>query len=78
MKKKKINLKQATLSVFLLLLLASPVGMQAQQGFVHEASTEYQWPEEKEVLANLDKWQDMKFGVLFHWGCGRFHCFRYL
>ena len=68
MKKKKIYLKQAVLFIYGLLLVVSPLGMQAQQGFVHEASTEYQWPEEKEVLANLDKWQDMKFGVLFHWG----------
>ena len=51
-----------------LLTLVPLIKMQAQQGFVHERSTEYNWPKEKEVLAKLDKWQDMKFGVLFHWG----------
>ena len=40
----------------------------AQQGFVHETSGEYVWPTEENVLKNLDKWQDLKFGVLFHWG----------
>ena len=38
------------------------------QGFVHEASSGYIYPEEKEVLEKLDQWQDLKFGVLFHWG----------
>ncbi|WP_321424710.1 alpha-L-fucosidase [uncultured Bacteroides sp.] len=51
-----------------LLTLVPLIKMQAQQGFVHERSTEYDWPKEKEVLAKLDKWQDMKFGILFHWG----------
>ena len=42
--------------------------LQAQQGFVHERSHGYVWPEEKDVLEKLDRWQDLKFGVLFHWG----------
>lgn len=40
----------------------------AQQGFVHEKSSAYVWPTEENVLKSLDKWQDLKFGVLFHWG----------
>lgn len=40
----------------------------AQQGFVHESSDEYTWPTEQNVLQKLDQWQDLKFGVLFHWG----------
>ncbi len=40
----------------------------AQQGFVHESSDEYTWPTEQNVLQKLDRWQDLKFGVLFHWG----------
>ncbi len=40
----------------------------AQQGFVHGQSEKYVWPEEEKVLQNLDQWQDLKFGVLFHWG----------
>ena len=51
-----------TLSLFLVSLSAQ------NQGFVHEASSGYIYPEEKEVLEKLDQWQDLKFGVLFHWG----------
>ncbi|RNC64191.1 alpha-L-fucosidase [Proteiniphilum sp. X52] len=40
----------------------------SQQGFVHEQSKGYVWPEEENVLKKLDEWQDLKFGVLFHWG----------
>ena len=40
----------------------------SQQGFVHEQSQGYVWPEEENVLEKLDEWQDQKFGVLFHWG----------
>lgn len=40
----------------------------SQQGFVHEQSQGYVWPEEENVLIKLEEWQDQKFGVLFHWG----------
>ncbi len=39
-----------------------------QQGFVHQRSERYTWPTDKSTLEKLDKWQDAKFGVLFHWG----------
>lgn len=40
------------------------------QGFVHQQSeaSGYVWPSDEQVLDKLDKWQDQKFGVLFHWG----------
>lgn len=43
---------------------------QPVQGFVHEQSrgTDYIWPTDPQVLEKLDQWQDLKFGVLFHWG----------
>ena len=51
---------------------ALTLNMNAQQvqGFVHEQSkaTDYVWPTDPQVLEKLDKWQDLKFGVLFHWG----------
>ena len=56
------------------LLCAWPAaGAQAQQqvqGFVHEQSAEdgYEWPTDQQVLDKLDQWQDLKFGVLMHWG----------
>lgn len=40
------------------------------QGFVHQQSdaSGYMWPEDPAVRQNLDQWQDLKFGVLFHYG----------
>ncbi len=42
----------------------------AQNPPVQEQSEEsgYVWPTDEAVLEKLDKWQDLKFGVLFHWG----------
>ena len=47
---------------FILLLALSLAGVQAraQEGYV--------WPTDPEVLQKLDHWQDLKFGVLMHWG----------
>lgn len=43
---------------------------QQAQGFVHQQSDQngYVWPTDRQVLDKLDRWQDQKFGVLFHWG----------
>ena len=49
------------------ILLAATLA-QAQNSFVHEQSDGYVWPENPQVLAKLDQWQDLKFGVLMHWG----------
>lgn len=38
------------------------------QTFVHKESTEYQWPDDQQVVAKLKKWQDLKFGIILHWG----------
>lgn len=38
------------------------------QSFVHEASTQYQWPKDQKVVEKLKKWQDLKFGIILHWG----------
>lgn len=65
-----------TLSKLILLSAVAAVsfGARAQeapvQGFVHEQSSAdgYVWPTDQAVLDKLDKWQDQKFGVLFHWG----------
>ena len=37
-------------------------------GFVHGVSKNYEWPTDPEVLKKLDQWQDLKFGIMFHWG----------
>lgn len=54
----------------LLLLSAGANAQNAVQGFVHEQSeaNSYVWPADTAVLNRLDKWQDLKFGVLFHFG----------
>lgn len=62
-----------------LIVLATAIsfslGVQAQNklitkdhGFVHTESKEYVWPTDPAVLDKLDKWQDLKFGIMFHWG----------
>ena len=38
------------------------------QGDVYERSKIYEWPTDKQVVEKLHQWQDLKFGVLFHWG----------
>lgn len=37
-------------------------------GFVHGTSNNYEWPTDPEILKKLDQWQDLKFGIMFHWG----------
>lgn len=59
-------------SILLSALVAGSFAAQAQDtdenSYVHEQSDGYQWPTDQKVLEKLDKWQDQKFGVLFHWG----------
>ena len=50
----------------LLVLLTSPAT--AQTTNVHEQSDGYEWPTDELVVKNLHEWQDLKFGVLLHWG----------
>jgi len=40
----------------------------AQRGDVYQRSKEYEPPTDSLVLNKLSRWQDLKFGVLFHWG----------
>lgn len=62
---------------FLILILLLMVNLSANgqlkkdvlvQGYVHETSKEYHRPTDALVLNKLDKWQDLKFGIFFHWG----------
>ena len=39
-----------------------------KQTFVHESSKKYEWPTDPLVLEKLNDWQDLKFGIMFHWG----------
>ena len=49
-------------------LLASFAISASAQSYVHEQSKDYIWPTDPQVVAKLQDWQDLKFGVLLHWG----------
>ncbi|MFT3738362.1 MAG: alpha-L-fucosidase [Breznakibacter sp.] len=34
----------------------------------HPQSESYQYPSEPDVLAKLEQWRDLKFGIIIHWG----------
>lgn len=67
-----MKLKSITKSVVLFSALSfcsvSFAQDQDHEGFAHSSSSKYTWPTNPQVLQNLDKWQDQKFGVLLHWG----------
>lgn len=42
--------------------------VKSQESFVHGVSDEYVWPTDEKVLTKLHKWQDLKFGLIIHWG----------
>ena len=35
---------------------------------INAQKTNYQYPSEENILQRLDQWQDLKFGILLHWG----------
>lgn len=62
--------KSHFLSFALCAMLAGTATIQAQDSYVHPYTPEdgYIVPDDEQVLRKLDQWQDLKFGVLFHWG----------
>ena len=42
--------------------------VRSQESFVHGVSDDYIWPTDEKVLTKLHKWQDLKFGLIIHWG----------
>ncbi|MBR4433539.1 MAG: alpha-L-fucosidase, partial [Bacteroidaceae bacterium] len=38
------------------------------QSYIHEQSTDYVWPDDPAVVSHLKEWQDLKFGIILHWG----------
>ena len=55
------------ISVASALALAMTASVSAQS-YVHEQSKDYIWPTDPKVVEKLQEWQDLKFGVLLHWG----------
>lgn len=50
-----------------IVVLSLLVALQASAQLEHEV-TGYVWPADQKVLQKLDEWQDLKFGLLMHWG----------
>ncbi|MGD9929948.1 MAG: alpha-L-fucosidase [Mangrovibacterium sp.] len=44
------------------------LSLSAQEQGVHPQSQNYEWPADEQVLEKLDQWQDLKFGLIIHWG----------
>lgn len=56
-----------SLAAALFLLTCAPSAILGQPN-VHPASTEYEWPTDNAVRQKLEQWQDLKFGIILHWG----------
>ena len=56
------------LIIILFLLSIVPSLLYAQTDNIHQRSKEYNWPKDPKVLEKLKEWQDLKFGMLIHWG----------
>lgn len=41
--------------------------VEAQQN-IHPQSASYEWPQDPLVRSKLERWQDLKFGMIIHWG----------
>jgi len=55
-------------SILLLTVMLTALLGKAQDNNIHERSEIYEWPSDEQVVQNLKAWQDLKFGVLIHWG----------
>ena len=49
-------------------LLAGSLAFAQDRGDIVKQADGYEWPTDPQVLEKLDQWQDLKFGVLMHWG----------
>ena len=64
-----MTLGRGTLTIALMVTaLVMAAGYSSAQDNIHQQSSDYEWPSELAVLDNLHQWQDLKFGVLLHWG----------
>lgn len=62
MKKHIIRLSVITLGLFW------SIQALAQQDNLHQQSSVYEAPTDPMVVEKLDQWQDLKFGMIIHWG----------
>ena len=68
MTNKQFLFMQIRRRICLALGLAACLTIGAQDNEIHQRSEVYEWPTDQLVVKNLKAWQDLKFGVLFHWG----------
>ena len=63
-------MKKTIILLFSLMGIISSIQAQAvfAVGDIHLKSKTYEWPTDPAVLEKLNKWQDLKFGIMFHWG----------
>src|SRR5688572_1428370 len=54
-------------TIYLLIVLCTANAVIAQEQ-TQNPSERYIWPEDALVRQKLDKWQDLKFGMIIHWG----------
>jgi hypothetical protein len=57
-----------TTRLIILLLFATLLFEGATAQHEHPTSSEYEWPTDPLVSKKLDAWQDLKFGMIIHWG----------
>ena len=62
----KINNSMTRFVIFICFLVLS-THIKSQQN-IHQQSSRYEWPEDSLVRRKLDQWQDLKFGMIIHWG----------
>lgn len=60
-------LLKRSFSIFFFLLLTNNNYLYAQQN-IHPQSSLYEWPADELVRQKLERWQDLKFGIIIHWG----------
>lgn len=59
--------KYAVLFLFAVICLLGQSTM-AQEDNLHHQSSVYEAPQDPLVIQKLDEWQDLKFGMIIHWG----------
>lgn len=58
-------MKQKLTLIIIILLLTTKLSAQDN---THGMSKTYTFPKDENVLKTLDQWQDLKFGMIIHWG----------
>jgi alpha-L-fucosidase len=66
--KQRLKIQTLKMKLLLYLLLSSTTFVASAQQNIHPQSSTYEWPTDTLVRQKLEKWQDLKFGIIIHWG----------